>query len=58
LLKVTESESTGLLERHAPARVGQLIVQPVAPVLTARRKVLFQDEEGDDTQQVLKSVPR
>ena len=58
LLKVTESESTGLLERHTPARVGQLIVQPVDPVLTARRKVLFQDEEGDDTQQVLKSVPR
>jgi hypothetical protein len=58
LLKVTELESTGLPGRHAPARVGQLIVQPVAPVLTARRKVLFQEEDGDDTQQALKSVPR
>ena len=58
LPKVTESESTGLLGRHAPARVGQLIVQPVDPVLTARRKVSFQEEDGDDTQQVLKSVPR
>ena len=58
LLKVTESESTGLLGRQAPARMEQLIVQPVDPVLTARRKVLFQKEEGDDTQQVLEAVPR
>jgi len=58
LSKVTASESTGLLGRHAPARMGQLIVQPVDPVLTARRKDLFQEEEGDDTQQVFKAVPR
>jgi hypothetical protein len=58
LSKVTEPEPTRLLGRHDPARVGQLIIQPVDPVLTARRKDLFEEEDGDAALQVLKPVPR
>ena len=58
LSQVAEPEPTGLLGPHAPARLGQLIVQPIDPVLTARRKVSFQEEDGDDALQVLKPVPR
>ena len=58
LSKVTEPEPTRLLGRHDPARVGQLIIQPVDPVLTARRKDLFEEEDGDAALQGLKPLPR